>query len=92
MRFVHFGDAAVLTGIDTVMIDRVWVRVFTLAKAIIDCFCYQPIVGLDVALEALRLGVRSGKARPADIAELAKRLRIWTVLRPHLESSAADDG
>lgn len=45
----------------------------------------------NVALEALRLGVRSGKAKPGEIAKIAKALRIWTVLRPYLESVAADD-
>ena len=91
MRIVHFGDAAMQTGIGSVMIDHVPVPIFTPAKTIVDCFRYRRIVGIDVALEALRLGVRSGKARPAAIADLAKQLRIWTVLRPYLESIAADD-
>jgi hypothetical protein len=67
------------------------VLTFSPAKTIVDCFYYRRIVGLDVALEALRLGVRSGKARPADIARLAKSLRIWSVLRPYLEAVTADD-
>lgn len=90
-RFVHFGEAAIKTGVETVIIDSVPVRVFSPAKTIVDCFRYRRIVGLDVALEALRMGVRSGKARPATIAKIAKQLRIWTVLRPYLESVAADD-
>lgn len=91
VRFVRFGDAALHAGVDTVRVDHVPVPVFTPAKTIVDCFRFRRLVGLDVALEALRLGVRSGKARPAEIAEFAQRLRIWTVLRPYLESIAADD-
>lgn len=91
VRFVHFGEAAMTAGIERVVIDGVEVRIFSAAKTIVDCFRYRRIVGLDVALEALRLGVRSGKARPADIARLAKALRIWTVLRPYLEAVTADD-
>lgn len=90
-RFVHFGEAAMETGVETVIIDNVPVRVFSPAKTIVDCFRYRRIVGLDLALEALRMGVRSGKAKPATIAKIAKQLRIWTVLRPYLESIAADD-
>ncbi len=91
VRFVHFGEAALQAGVQRVDIDGVAVRIFSPAKTIVDCFRYRRIVGLDVALEALRLGVRSGKARPADIARLAKSLRIWSVLRPYLEAVTADD-
>lgn len=91
VRFVHFGDAAMEAGVERVLVDGVQVRIFSAAKSIVDCFRYRRIVGLDVALEALRMGVRSGKARPAEIARLAKALRIWSVLRPYLEAVAADD-
>lgn len=91
VRFVHFGDAARNTGVEIIIIDGVNVRVFSAAKTIVDCFRYRSTIGLDVALEALRLGVRSGKAKPAEIARYAKALRIWTVIRPYLESVAADD-
>jgi predicted transcriptional regulator of viral defense system len=74
-----------------VKVDGVKVRVFSAAKTIVDCFRYRNTVGLDVALEALRMGVRSGTAKPSDIVHFAKALRIWTVIRPYLESIAADD-
>jgi hypothetical protein len=38
------------------------------------------------------MALRSRKARPAQIAEYAQKLRIWSVLRPYLESVAADEG
>lgn len=91
VRFVHFGEAALSAGVQQVTVDGVKVRVFSPAKTIVDCFRYRNTVGLDVALEALRLGVRAGKARPSDIARFAKGLRIWSVVRPYLESIAADD-
>ena len=90
-RFVHFGDAAMEAGIERIRIDGVEVKVFSAAKTIVDCFRYRRIVGLDVALEALRLGVRSRKATPDEIVRMAKALRIWSVLRPYLESVVADD-
>ncbi len=40
---------------------------------------------------ALRLALRSRKATPDDIVRFAKALRIWSVLRPYLESVVADD-
>lgn len=90
-RVVRFGAAALVLGVEQVDIDGVTVRITSPARTIVDCFRYRRIVGLDVALEALRMGVRAGKARPADIAQIATQLRIWSVLRPYLEAVSADD-
>jgi hypothetical protein len=59
---------------------------------VVDCFRFRSTVGLDVALEALRMALRSGKATPDAIAKHARTLRIWSVLRPYLESTVADEG
>jgi predicted transcriptional regulator of viral defense system len=91
VRVLHFGDAALKSGVQTVRIDGVPVKIFSPAKTVVDCFRYRRIVGLDVALEALRLALRSRKATPDDIVRFAKALRIWSVLRPYLESVVADD-
>ena len=91
VRVLHFGDAALKSGVQTVRIDGVAVKIFSPAKTVVDCFRYRRIVGLDVALEALRLALRSRKATPDDIVRFAKALRIWSVLRPYLESAVADD-
>ena len=91
MRFLHFGDKALHSGVQTVTIDGVKVKITSAAKTVVDCFRYRRIVGLDVALEALRLTLRARKAKPDEIARLAKTLRIWTVIRPYLESVVADD-
>jgi predicted transcriptional regulator of viral defense system len=91
VRVLHFGEVAMTTGIETHRIDGVDVRVFSPAKSVVDCFRYRRIVGLDVALEALRIALRTRKATPDEIGTLAKALRIWTVLRPYLESAVADD-
>ena len=48
-------------------------------------------VSRDVALEALRMVLRTRKATPDAIASIAKKLRIWTVIAPYLESVAADE-
>jgi predicted transcriptional regulator of viral defense system len=91
VRFVRFGDAAMARGIETHTIDRVSVRIFDPAKTVVDCFRFRRLVGLDVALESLRLSLRTGKAAPDAIAAYARDLRIWTVIRPYLESVVADD-
>ncbi len=91
-RFVHFGEKALTRGLKIHVIDAVPVKVFEPAKSVVDCFRYRRLVGLDVALEALRMALRSRKATPDAIARHAKVLRIWSVLRPYLESAVADEG
>lgn len=90
-HILHFGQVALRTGVQTVRIDGVAVKIFSPAKTVVDCFRYRRVAGLDVALEALRMVLRSKKATPDEIVQLAKALRIWSVLRPYLESVVADD-
>ncbi|MEQ1928969.1 MAG: type IV toxin-antitoxin system AbiEi family antitoxin domain-containing protein [Parvularculaceae bacterium] len=92
IRVVRFGAAGLSLGVETHTIDGAPVRIFDPAKSIVDCFRFRNKVGLDVALEALRLGWRSRKANPDKIAAYARKLRIWTVIRPYLESVVADEG
>lgn len=90
LRTVRFGPKAMTAGIETHVIGTVPVRIFDPAKTVVDCFRYRKAIGLDVAIEALRMSLRSGKARPAAIAAYARELRIASVIRPYLESLSAD--
>jgi len=92
IRVVRFGGQALTLGVETHTIDSVPVRIFDPAKSIVDCFRFRNTVGLDVALEAMRMGWRSRKVKPDDIARYAQALRIWSVVRPYLESVVADEG
>jgi predicted transcriptional regulator of viral defense system len=88
----RFSEAALTLGVQTHTIDSVPVRIFDPAKSIVDCFRFRNSVGLEVAMEALRMGWRSRKAMPDDIVRYAQALRIWSVVRPYLESVVADEG
>jgi predicted transcriptional regulator of viral defense system len=92
IRIARFGEKARTIGVKTYTIDSVPVRIFDPAKSIVDCSRFRNAVGLDVAMEALRMGWRSRKAKPDDIARYAQALRIWSVVRPYLESAVADEG
>lgn len=92
VRVVRFGGQALTLGVETHTIDSVPVRIFDPAKSIVDCFRFRNTVGLDVALEALRMGWRERKANADDMARYAQALRIWSVMRPYLESVVADEG
>ena len=90
IRVVRFGGRALSLGVEVHRIDGVAVPIFNPAKTVVDCFRFRKHVGLDVALEGLHGIVRSEKAKPAEIVQYARDTRIWSVLRPYLETVVAD--
>ena len=89
IRQVRMSGAALTEGIEQIVIDGVSVPVFNAAKTIADCFKYRNKIGLDVALEALRDGVKRRKATMDDLWRYAAIDRVANVMRPYLESIAA---
>lgn len=79
------GDAFTV-GRMTAEIEGVAVSITDPAKTIVDCFKYRSRVGLDVAIEALRDGLRQRKASRADLRRYATICRVQNVMRPYLES------
>lgn len=86
LRILRAGDDALRAGVEHHLIDGVSVPITAPAKTIVDCFKYRGRVGLDVAIEALRDGLRQRKATRADLQRYAKICRVQNVMRPHLET------
>jgi predicted transcriptional regulator of viral defense system len=89
-RIVRFSEQALSLGVQSHTIDGVLVPIFNPAKTVVDCFRFRKAVGFDVALEGLHNVIKSGKAKPAEIVRYARDTRIWSVLRPYLETVVAD--
>lgn len=83
---VRASGEAFEAGRMTVEIEGVAVPIYDPAKTIVDCFKYRNRVGLDVAIEALRDGLRQRKASRADLRRYAAICRVENVMRPYLES------
>jgi predicted transcriptional regulator of viral defense system len=88
LRVVTFSGAHFDEGIEHHSVERVDVKVYGVAKTVIDCFRFRNKIGLEVALSALRDGLRQRRVRPAELAELAARQRVATAFRPYLEAVA----
>lgn len=86
IRFVHFSGEAFGSGIETIEIEGVPVKIYCPAKTVADCFKYRNKIGLDVALEALRDCRKQGKCSNDDLYRYAKICRVWNVMRPYLEA------
>jgi predicted transcriptional regulator of viral defense system len=67
-------------------IEGVAVPIYDPVKTIVDCFKYRSRVGLDVAIEALRDGLRQRKATHANRSRYAVICRVQNVMRPYLKN------
>lgn len=86
VRVVRFSGPALSESVETHRIEGVEVRVYSLAKTVVDCFKYRHKIGLDVALEALREGWRAGKFTMDQLDRAAQVCRVQRVMRPYLEA------
>jgi predicted transcriptional regulator of viral defense system len=86
LRIVRFSGAMLTYGVETRSIVGVPVRVTSPARTVVDCFRYRNKIGLDVALEALRDGLRSRTATVDQITRAAEICRVGTVIKPYLEA------
>jgi len=91
IRFVRFAGPALTEGIAPHRIEGVEVPITNPARTIVDCFRYRAKVGLDVAMEGLREGLRSRRCTPDELWRHARTARAWSVMRPYVEAMASDD-
>jgi predicted transcriptional regulator of viral defense system len=90
VRFVRFSATALTDGVKRHRIEGVEVAITDPARTIVDCFRYRNKVGLDVALEGLREGLRRRKATSDQLWRHATKMRVWSILKPYVEATAAD--
>jgi hypothetical protein len=60
--------------------------VYSAAKTIADCFRFRNRIGIDVAVEALKLYRARKKSSIRELLEYARRGRVERVMMPYLEA------
>jgi predicted transcriptional regulator of viral defense system len=86
LRIYWFSGPAWSEGIETHLVDDVPVRIYSPEKSLADSFKYRHKIGLDVALEALKL-YRQGDSVDVDkLLRYARICRVERVMRPYLEA------
>lgn len=88
LRIMRFSGEALTAGIEARELEGVRVRIYSAAKTVVDCFRYRNLVGVDVAVEALRDCLEQRKSSPDELWELAQACRIGSVMRPYIEALA----
>ena len=82
----RFTGASFTEGIETHKVDGVPVRVYSPEKTLADCFKYRNKIGLDTAIEALRIYRERKRVRVDDLMRFAAVCRVKNVMRPYLEA------
>ena len=85
LRVFWFTGAAFTEGVGTHVVDTVPVRVYSPEKTIADCLKYRNKLGLDVALEALKLYRDRGHMKIEELLHFARVCRVEKIMRPYLE-------
>lgn len=86
VRFYRFSPKAWEAGIENREIESHKVRVYNLAKTIVDCFKFRNKIGMDVAREALKTAVTEKNIKPKEIMQYAKICRVDRIIKPILEA------
>jgi predicted transcriptional regulator of viral defense system len=86
VKIYRFDAATFDQGIETHQVDGVTVRIYGVARTLVDCFKYRNKLGLDIAIEALRFARERKRISNREILHFARLLRQVRVINPYLES------
>ena len=76
LRVFRFSEETISAGVEKHKLEGVTVRLFSPAKTVADCFKFRHKIGVDVAVEALKLCLAQGKAKPVQILHYARLCRV----------------
>lgn len=85
IRVIRLSDEPLIAGVEVHVDHGMPLRVFSAAKTVADCFKFRNIVGLDVAVAALRDGLDQRLFTVDELWRYAGVCRVTAVMRPYLE-------
>ena len=89
LRIIRMSGDAMSAGIEIANVAGANVRIYCVAKTVVDCFKFRNKLGLDVALEALNEAWASKRVTMDEIWHYAQICRVANVMRPYMESLGA---
>ncbi len=83
---VHLSGAAWEYGRTVLLKDGLEIPIFSAAKTVADLFKFRNRLGIDLAIEGLREGLRNRYFTPSEFMDAAKADRVTKIVAPYLES------
>lgn len=87
VKTYRFSAEAFTEGVETHELDGIGVQIYSPEKTLADCFKFRNRIGLDTAIEALRLYRDLGNVKVNGIMRYASICRVEKVIRPYLEAT-----
>jgi hypothetical protein len=88
LRIVRFGERCFELGLETHEVEGTPLRIYSVARTVVDLFRYRHKIGIDVALEAFKEGWQEKRFTLKEINDIASKCRMARVIKPYLESLA----
>lgn len=82
----RFDPKTFQEGLETHRIGGMPLKVYGIARTVVDCFKFRNKIGLDVALEALRLARQRKRVQNRDLLRYARLLRVEKPMSPYLQA------
>ena len=73
-------------GLETYSVGGLPLKIYGAARSVVDCFKFRNKLGLDVALEALRLARQRKRVQNRDLLQYARLLRVEKPMSPYLHA------
>jgi len=86
VKTYRFTGNAFTEGIQIHKLDEVSVNIYSPEKTLADCFKFRNKIGLDTAVEAIRLYRERRSIRVDDLMHYAEICRVKKIIRPYLEA------
>ncbi len=86
VRIFRFSGVNLTEGIERHSIDGIDVKIYSVAKTVVDCFKFRNKIGLSIALDALKESLRERKTTRKEVLRYAHLLRMTRIIMPYLEA------
>jgi predicted transcriptional regulator of viral defense system len=88
VQIYRFDPRTFELGIESHEIDGNPLKVYGVARTLVDCFRYRNKIGIDIAIEALKFARIRKRTSNREILQFAKPLRQERVMAPYLLATA----
>jgi len=86
VKYYRFTFKAWEAGIEKHEIKKHQIKVYNLAKTVVDCFKFRNKLGMNIAREALKIAISEKNIQPKEIMQYAEICRVDNIIKPILEA------